>query len=165
MKADKLYLVGFMGAGKTTVARAIGKLTGWRVEDIDQRIEAREHRTVASIFSQQGEPYFRQLERLALGELLPLRHVVIATGGGTFVEPDNRALMLADGAVAWLDLSLAQVIARVPADGRRPLASDRVQMEQLFARRQLAYAQAHVRVDASRPVPEVVGRLLECIDF
>ena len=165
MKADKLYLVGFMGAGKTTVARAIGKLTGWRVEDIDQRIEAREHRTVASIFSQQGEPYFRQLERLALGELLPLRHVVIATGGGTFVESDNRALMLADGAVAWLDLSLAQVIERVPADGRRPLASDRAQMEQLFARRQLAYAQAHVRVDASRPVPEVVGRLLECIDF
>lgn len=165
MKADKLYLVGFMGAGKTTVARAIGKLTGWRVEDIDQRIEAREHRTVASIFSQQGEPHFRQLERLALGELLPLRHVVIATGGGTFVEPDNRALMLADGAVAWLDLSLAQVIERVPADGRRPLASDRAQMEQLFARRQLAYAQAHVRVDASRPVPEVVGRLLECIDF
>jgi shikimate kinase len=165
VKADKLYLVGFMGAGKTTVARAIGKLTGWRVEDIDQRIEAREHRTVASIFSQQGEPYFRQLERLALGELLPLRHVVIATGGGTFVEPDNRALMLADGAVAWLDLSLAQVIERVPVDGRRPLASDRAQMEQLFARRQLAYAQAHVRVDASRPVPEVVGRLLECIDF
>jgi shikimate kinase len=165
VKADKLYLVGFMGAGKTTVARAIGKLTGWRVEDIDQRIEAREHRTVASIFSQQGEPYFRQLERLALGELLPLRHVVIATGGGTFVEPDNRALMLADGAVAWLDLSLAQVIERVPADGRRPLASDRAQMEQLFARRQLAYAQAHVRIDASMPVPEVVGRLLEWIDF
>jgi shikimate kinase len=165
VKADKLYLVGFMGAGKTTVARAIGKLTGWRVEDIDQRIEAREHRTVASIFSQQGEPYFRQLERQALGELLPLRHVVIATGGGTFVEPDNRALMLADGAVAWLELSLAQVIERVPVDGRRPLASDRAQMEQLFARRQLAYAQAHVRVDASRPIPEVVGRLLEWIDF
>ncbi len=165
MKADKLYLVGFMGAGKTTIARAIGKRTGWRVEDIDQRIEAREHRTVASIFSQQGEAYFRNLERLTLGELLPLRHVVVATGGGTFVEPDNRALMLADGAVAWLDLPLAQVIERVPADGRRPLASDRAQMEQLFARRQLAYAQAHVRVDAARPVAEVVGRLLELIDF
>ena len=165
MKADKLYLVGFMGAGKTTIARAIGKRTGWRVEDIDQRIEAREHRTVASIFSQQGEPYFRNLERLTLGELLPLRHVVVATGGGTFVEPDNRALMLADGAVAWLDLPLAQVIERVPADGRRPLASDRAQMEKLFARRQLAYAQAHVRVDAARPVAEVVGRLLELIDF
>lgn len=165
MKADKLYLVGFMGAGKTTVARALGKRTGWRFEDIDQRIEAREHKAVASIFAQQGEPYFRNLERAALGELLPLRHVVVATGGGTFVEPDNRALMLADGAVAWLDLPLAHVIERVPADGRRPLASDRAQMELLFARRQLAYAHAHVRVDAARPVAEVVGRLLEWIDF
>jgi shikimate kinase len=165
VKADKLYLVGFMGAGKTTVARALGKRTGWRVEDIDERIEAREHRSVASIFSQQGEPYFRQLERMALGELLPIRHVVIATGGGTFVEPDNRALMLADGAVAWLDLPLAQVIGRVPADGRRPLAADRTQMEQLYAKRQLAYAHAHVRIDAARPVPELVGHLLEWIDF
>jgi shikimate kinase len=165
VKADKLYLVGFMGAGKTTVARALGRRTGWRVEDIDERIEAREHRSVASIFAQQGEAHFRQLERLALGELLPARHIVVATGGGTFVEPDNRALMLADGAVAWLDLSLPQVIARVPADGRRPLASDRAQMELLFARRQLAYAHAHVRVDAARPVEEVVGHLLEWIDF
>jgi shikimate kinase len=165
VKADKLYLVGFMGAGKTTVARALGKRTGWRVEDIDERIEAREHRSVASIFSQQGEPYFRQLERLALGELLPLRHVVVATGGGTFAEADNRALMLADGAVAWLDLPLALVIERVPADGRRPLASDRAQMEQLYARRQLAYAHAHVRIDATHAVAEIVGRLLEWIDF
>jgi shikimate kinase len=165
VKADKLYLVGFMGAGKTTVAKALGKRTGWRVEDIDERIEAREHRSVAAIFSQQGESYFRQLERLALGDLLPLRHVVVATGGGTFVEADNRALMLADGAVAWLDLPLTQIIERVPADGRRPLASDRAQMEQLYARRQLAYAHAHVRVDATRAVPEIVGRLLEWVDF
>jgi shikimate kinase len=165
VKADKLYLVGFMGAGKSTVARALGRRTGWRVEDIDERIEAREHRTVASIFAQMGEPYFRQLERVMLGELLPIRHVVVATGGGTFVEADNRALMLADGAVAWLDLPLAEVIARLPADGRRPLAADRVQMEQLFTRRQLAYAQAHVRIDATRPVAEIVGELLEWIDF
>lgn len=165
MKADKLYLVGFMGAGKTTVARALGRRTGWRVEDIDERIEAREHRTVAAIFSQQGEPHFRHLERVTLGELLPVRHVVIATGGGTFIEADNRALMLADGAVAWLDLPLPHVIERVPADGRRPLAADRAHMEQLYSRRQLAYAHAHVRVDATQPVAEVVNRLLQWIDF
>ena len=56
MKADKLYLVGFMGAGKSTVARAMGRATGWRVEDIDERIEARERRSIASIFAQNGEP-------------------------------------------------------------------------------------------------------------
>ncbi len=165
MKADKLYLVGFMGAGKSTVARATARRLGWQVEDIDERIEAHERRTVAAIFSQQGEPYFRQLERQMLSELLPERHIVIATGGGTFAEADNRALMLADGAVAWLDLPLADVVSRVPADGRRPLAADRAQLEQLFFRRQMAYAQAHVRIDAAQPVPAVVERLLEWMEF
>jgi shikimate kinase len=163
--SDKLYLVGFMGAGKTTVARALGRRLGWRVEDIDERIEARERRTVASIFSQQGEAHFRQLERQVLTELLPQRHIIVATGGGTFGENDNRALMLADGAVAWLDVPLASVLDRVPADGRRPLAADRTQMEQLFLRRQMAYAQAHVRIDASQPIPAVVERLLEWLEF
>lgn len=165
MKADKLYLVGFMGAGKTSVARALGRRMGWRVEDIDHRIEAREHQRVADIFARKGEPYFRGVERDVLEELLPQRHVIIATGGGTFVNPESRATMLADGAVVWLDVPLERVIERVPADGRRPLASDRTQMEQLFARRQAAYSEAHLRVDASRPVAEIAERILEWIGF
>ena len=72
--------------------------------------------------------------------------------------------MLADGAVAWLDVPLERVIERVPADGRRPLASDRAQMEQLYARRRIAYAEAHVRIDASGRVADVVERLLDWID-
>jgi shikimate kinase len=165
VNADKLYLVGFMGAGKTTVARQLGRRLGWRVEDIDQRIEARERKTVAAIFAQHGEPYFRQLERQALGELVSERNVIVATGGGTFVEPDNRALMLADGAVAWLDAPLERIVQRVPTDGRRPLAADREQMTALYTRRRLAYAEAHVRIDASRPIPEVVERILDWIGF
>jgi shikimate kinase len=165
VRADKLYLVGFMGAGKTTVARLLGRRIGWRTEDVDARIEARERRPVASIFAQDGEPYFRQAERSVLQELLPERNVIVATGGGTFVDPDNRLAMLADGAVAWLDVPLTRILDRVPPDGRRPLAADRVQMEQLYLRRQVAYAQAHVRVDASRPADEVVERLLEWIGF
>jgi shikimate kinase len=163
--ADKLYLVGFMGAGKTTVARALGRRLGWRVEDVDERIEARERRTVSAIFAQDGEPYFRQQERQVLSELLPDRHIIVATGGGTFAEPDNRALMLADGAVAWLDVPLMRIMERVPADGRRPLAADRAKMEQLYGRRRLAYAEAHVRLDGTRPVAEVVERLLEWIGY
>ena len=165
MKADKLYLVGFMGAGKTSVARALGRRMGWRVEDVDHRIEAREHQRVAEIFAKQGESYFRTVERGVLQELLPQRHVIVATGGGTFVDPENRVAMLADGAVAWLDVPLERVIERVPADGRRPLASDRTQMEQLYASRGAAYAQAHVRIDAARPIPEIVERILEWIGF
>ena len=165
MKADKLYLVGFMGAGKTTVARALGRRLGWRVEDIDARIEARERRDVSTIFAQEGEAYFRRAERASLFELISDRNLVVATGGGTFVDPDNRAMMLGDGAVAWLDLPLPKVVDRVPADGRRPLAADRVQMEQLYATRRLAYCQAHVRVDAARPVDEIVERLLDWIGY
>ena len=165
MNADKIYLVGFMGAGKTTVARALGRRLGWPVEDIDERIEARERRSVAAIFAQNGESYFRQQERQALSELLPQRQIVIATGGGTFAEPDNRALMLADGAVVWLDIPLPRVLERVPADGRRPLAADRMQMEQLYVRRRLSYAEAHLRIDGTEPVPDVVARLLEWVGF
>ena len=165
MRADKLYLVGFMAAGKTTVARALGRRIGWRVEDIDERIEARERRAVTAIFSKEGEGYFRQAERAVLHELLSERNVVVATGGGTFVDPDNRAVMLSDGAVAWLDIPLNRVVERIPPDGRRPLATDRVQMEELYARRRLAYGDAHVRVDAAKPVDEVVERLLEWIGY
>lgn len=165
MKADKLYLVGFMGAGKTSVATALGQRIGWRPEDIDQRIEARERRTVAAIFSQDGEAYFRKAERHALLELVPERNVIVATGGGTFVDPENRALMLSDGAVAWLDVPLASIIERIPPDGRRPLAADLPQMEELYQRRRLAYAAAHVRIDALTPVDEVVERLLEWIGY
>jgi shikimate kinase len=165
VNADKLYLVGFMGAGKTTVARALSRRLGWRAEDVDERIEAREGRRVSDIFAQRGEPYFRDAERAVLKDLLPQRQVIVATGGGTFVEADNRAVMLADGAVAWLDVPLARVIERVPRDGRRPLAADRTQMEQLLQRRQLAYAEAHVRIDASQPLQEVVERLLHWIGY
>ena len=125
MTADKIYLVGFMAAGKTTVARALAARLGWRAEDIDELIEARERRTVADIFARNGEPYFRTLEREILRLLLPLRHVVVATGGGTFMDPDNRAAINMDGVSVWLDVPFEELLARLPADGRRPLAADR----------------------------------------
>jgi shikimate kinase len=162
--ADKIYLVGFMAAGKTTVARALAGRLGWRAEDIDELIEARERRTVADIFSRNGEPYFRALERDILRLLLPLRHVVVATGGGTFMDPDNRGAINLDGVSVWLDVPLEELVGRLPADGRRPLAADRVQMERLYAMRQVAYANAQLRIDARGAHPEAVAeRILEAL--
>ena len=166
MNRDKLYLVGFMGAGKTTVARALGRRLGWRVEDIDERIEARERRSVAAIFAQHGEPYFRQLERQVLVDLLPERKIVVATGGGTFAEADNRALMLADGAVAWLDIPLAQRAASAcppTAGGRWRRTGSR--WSSCYARRQLTYARRTCASTApsrsrSRGPPARMDRLL-----
>ena len=133
MTVDKIYLVGFMAAGKTTVARALARRLDWRAEDIDELIEARERRSVAEIFARSGEPYFRTMEKEILRLLLPMRHTVVATGGGTFVDLENRAAINRDGLSVWLDVPFDMVLARVPADGRRPLAADRGQMERLFA--------------------------------
>lgn len=162
MTTDKVYLWGFMGAGKSTVARALARRLDWRAEDVDARIERQEQRDIPSIFRQSGEAYFRSLERQALLDLLPERGVVVATGGGTPVDPANRALMLRDGAVVWLDLPFDRVVDRIPADGRRPLAADRFEMERLYNQRLVAYQQAHVRVDVSRAaVDDVVDRIVD----
>jgi shikimate kinase len=161
---DKIYLVGFMAAGKTTVAHALAGRLGWRAEDVDELIEARERRPVSEIFARAGEQYFRAVEREILKVLLPLRHIVVATGGGTFVEPDNRTAINLDGLSVWLDIPLDVVVARLPADGRRPLASDRAQMERLFAARRAAYAAAHLRIDVgTASADEIAERITDHI--
>jgi shikimate kinase len=165
VKTDKIYLVGFMGAGKTTLAQALAKRLGWRCEDVDALVEARERRSVADIFARDGEPYFRTLERQAILSLLPLRHAVVATGGGTFVDPENRAAINADGVSVWLDLPFEELLARVPPDGRRPLASDLTQMTLLYEGRRLAYEQAHIKLDAARlRTEELIEELVDKLE-
>ena len=161
---DKIYLVGFMAAGKTTVARALAARLQWRAEDVDELIEARERRPIADIFAKQGEAYFRSAERDILRLLLPLRHAVVATGGGTFMEPENRTAINIDGVSVWLDVPFDELVARIPNDGRRPLAADRVTMERLFALRTAAYSAAHIRVSASGlRAEEVAERIIEAL--
>jgi len=164
MTPDKIYLVGFMASGKSTVARALAARLGWQAEDVDALIEAREHRTIPEIFSRQGEPYFRQVERDILHVIAPLRHVVVATGGGTFVDPENRTFINMDGVSIWLDLPLLELIPRIPRDGRRPLAADRAELERLYVARVEAYRHAHIRIDASQAPPAaVVERVLDAL--
>ena len=98
-------------------------------------------------------------------EQLGVPHTVVATGGGTFVDPQNRALINADGVSVWLDVPLERLIARVPADGRRPLAADRAEFERLYLARRAAYEQAHVRIDAGRgSVDALVEQLVDWLE-
>jgi shikimate kinase len=161
VNTDKIYLVGFMGAGKSSVGRALARRLGWRTVDVDEMIERRERQTVSAIFAKHGEPYFRSIERAVLLEQIPSRHLVVATGGGTFADPANRGVMKGDGATIWLDVPIQRIIARVPADGRRPLAADRVEFERLFYLRRTAYEEAHYRVDAERAsIPAIVEEIV-----
>jgi shikimate kinase len=165
VKADKIYLVGFMAAGKTTLALAVAKRLGWQAVDIDELIERREHLSVAEIFARRGEAYFRALERETLLEQLAARHLIVATGGGTFADVQNRAAINQDGVSVWLDVPLDRLIERVPADGRRPLAADRAGFERLYYQRRAAYEQAHVRLDAGRAsVDALVEQLVDWLE-
>jgi shikimate kinase len=163
VRADKIYLVGFMAAGKTTVAEALAKRLDWRGVDIDELIERRERMTVAEIFARHGEAYFRSVEHAVLMEQLAPRHSVVATGGGTFADPQNRALINRDGVSVWLDVPLDRLIARVPSDGRRPLAADRAGFERLYHQRRAHYEHAHLRLDAGRT--SVDGLVEELTDW
>jgi shikimate kinase len=134
----------------------------WRAVDIDELIEAREHAKVSDIFARQGEGHFRTVERAVLAEQLGRPHLVVATGGGTFADAQNRAAIQRDGLSVWLDVPLERLVDRVPADGRRPLAADRTGFERLYHQRRTAYEQAHLRLDASRAgVDALVEQLVD----
>jgi shikimate kinase len=160
MMGDKIYLVGFMASGKSTVAQALAARLGWRFEDIDELVERRERLTIADIFARHGEAYFRGVEREILRLLQPIRHVVVATGGGTFADADNRALINLDGLSVWLDVPLVELIPRIPLDGRRPLAANRADLEQLYEARLESYRLSHLRVPAGSASVEATTELV-----
>ena len=165
MKVDKIYLVGFMCAGKSTVAKALAQRLGWAFEDLDSLIETQEQRAIAEIFATDGEAEFRKMERRLLEQLARRRQVVIATGGGTFSDSASRALIAGDGASVWLDVSFETVLERLPSDGKRPLASDRTTMQALWNARRPAYSLAQLQLRADRsPVDDLVSQILDWVE-
>jgi shikimate kinase len=154
---NRIYLVGFMGAGKTTIGRRLAQKLGWKFVDLDEEIERREHRSVADIFKQDGEPRFREIERFCLQELSTSPRTVIALGGGAFVAEENRALAEKTGLTVWLKVSFAKVTDRVKIDGTRPNFADPQKAERLFHSRQPCYALARVHVETDGAAPESVA--------
>jgi len=151
---NRIYLIGFMGAGKTTVGRRVAKKLGWKFIDLDAEIERREGRPIAEIFRQDGEPHFRYIERLCLKDLSSSRKSVIALGGGTFTDPENRNLAEKTGLTVWLKVSFSKLVQRVRIDGTRPKFVDSSQAEQLYESREPLYALAKVHISTDDGTPE-----------
>jgi shikimate kinase len=165
-----VFLVGFMGAGKTSVGRALSRHLGWRFEDLDDRIQARERRTVPEIFQYAGEAGFRQAERAALRELLaeidagPPR--VAALGGGAYVQEEIASLLAESGAVTiFLDAPADELWRRCGSDVvERPLRREESEFRRLYDARRPRYLQASLKVDTGgkaieQIVREIVGGL------
>ena len=168
MPTRSIWSASWRRARRRWRARSRQRL-GWRAEDIDELIEARERLTVADIFARHGEALLpRRSSARSCELLLPLRHVVVATGGGTFMDPENRAAhQHRRRSRSGSTCRSTGCIARVPADGRRPLAADRAaDRTPLFMRQARATQQAHLRVDAGRGagVDEVAERVLDRLE-
>jgi shikimate kinase len=158
-----------MASGKSTIGRLLAHGLGWSFFDTDDEIEAAEKTTIAEIFDTRGEAEFRRIESQILRQHVHWiergRPAVLALGGGAFVDPANRALVLANGIAVWLDCPLETVERRVAQAHHRPLARDPEKFRALFAARREAYLQADVRIaiecdDPARAAEAILGHAM-----
>ena len=162
-----VVLVGMMGAGKTTVGRRLAARLNRHFLDSDEEIERAAQMTIPEIFEQRGEPEFRAGETRVIARVLKDEGVVLATGGGAFVNPETRALVKAEAISVWLKAEVDILFERVSRRSNRPLlktANPRATLEKLIEDRYPIYAEADVTV-VSRDVPQevVAGDVVDAI--
>jgi len=167
--SSNLFLVGMMGAGKTTVGRILARRLGRRFIDSDEEIETRCGVRIPVIFEIEGEAGFRARERAAIEELTGLDGIVLATGGGAVLAPENRRALAARGTVVYLLAPPADLLRRVRNDRNRPLmmTPDPLgRLEELYAQRDPLYREvADVIVETGRQKVQVLARqLLEVLE-
>ncbi len=169
-----IFLVGFMGAGKTSVGRALARYLNWAFEDLDERIERLEHRTVPEIFRDSGESEFRRAEHAAvrsvLGELEGGAVKVVALGGGAFVQENNAALLRGAGVpTVFLDARVEELWQRCSkqaeeAGTERPLLGSINQFRELYETRRKHYMQASHKIPTEgRSFEEIAAEIAETL--
>ncbi|MEO6388499.1 MAG: shikimate kinase [Croceibacterium sp.] len=163
-----VVLVGMMGVGKSTIGRKLAQLLGLPFRDADEEIEKAAQMSVTEIFEGFGEEYFRDGERRVIARLIEGGPAVLATGGGAFVQPDTRAMILERGIAVWLDSDVKTLVERVSRKGTRPLLKGGDPKEivtRLRIEREPAYALAPIKVMSNAgPHGEAVNRIIEAID-
>ncbi len=135
-----IYLVGFMGSGKTTVGALLAEQLDWPFSDLDQIIEESQKTSISEIFETKGGQYFRKLEHAALKGIIHKKPAVVALGGGTVIQAENRKLIYeAEGITIWLEVSFEVLWSRCANLKHRPLARDRTSFRRLFQERLPVY--------------------------
>ncbi|MBI4161576.1 MAG: shikimate kinase [Acidobacteria bacterium] len=161
---DRIFLVGFMGAGKTTVGTLLARRLGWSFVDIDQEIQRREGRTIREIFQTDGEAQFRRLETRILHDLPADTPQVVATGGGTITVEANLRFTQSQGLSIWLRCPLEMILQRCRDSRERPLIGGRESIAALLARREPFYRRARLHLDTAGASPEeIVDQILAAI--
>lgn len=155
-----VYLLGFMAAGKTTVGRSLSRELGWEFIDVDEVIEQRAGRSIREIFREHGESFFRRLEKELIAEISARDGVVVALGGGSYVDEENRRLALATGTCVFLDTPLELIRTRLKDHDSRPLARGPDELSNLLTSRLPTYLDADLRVSGSGTPDEVVLAIL-----
>lgn len=168
----RVFLIGFMGAGKTSVGRVLAQRLQWSFQDLDEVIESRQGTTVARIFAERGEAAFRRIESAALRELLEQDSagrdagMVIALGGGAFAQPENReALSSSGGIIVLLEAPIEEMRRRCAEEaGSRPLASDPEKFAELYRARRAVYEMAPLRVqNVNKTVEQAAAEIEDLI--
>jgi len=165
---QRLVLTGFMGAGKTTVGRMLARCLSWQFLDADAEIEAATGTTIAQIFQERGEPWFRELEHETIRRLLSFDSLVLALGGGAIEDPRTRSLLLPGDRtrLVHLEVSLETVLTRCRGtEPLRPVLQDRTNLEDRYHRRLPLYRESHltVTVDSLSPAA-IVEAILESLE-
>lgn len=162
-----IVLVGLMGAGKSTVGKRLAKRLGLPFVDSDAEIETAAARSIPEIFEHYGEPVFRDGERRVIARLIDGEPKVLATGGGAFLDPRTRALILERCIAVWLDAEPETLAQRVSRRQGRPLLSGREPLpllRDLAETRNPLYAEAHIHiVSETLPHERAVDRIVEAL--
>ncbi len=150
-RTPAIYLVGFMGSGKSTVGRALADELGWNFLDLDEEIEREQGSSIASIFDERGEAEFRRIESEALHRCVHKVQSghprVISLGGGAFLSHLNFDLVSNNGVSIWLDCPIELIERRIATFVHRPLARDPEKLRSLFEIRREGYARADYRIE------------------
>jgi shikimate kinase len=162
-----IYLVGFMGTGKSAVGQELARQKKMQFVDSDQLIEEKEKREIAKIFTREGEAYFRKVEKEVLAGISQKENQVVACGGGMVIDPDNIRTMQSSGIIICLSASPEVILERTRLFRHRPLlnvANPKDKIVSLLAERAPYYAQADKIIDTSKiSVKEIVKKILEFI--